>query len=78
LELTASKGGTSDLLIRVFGLKYAEVFSGVRRALASGLKIDYDDSLAMTGTESFALLDNSKYDIRFINSFREFMREREK
>jgi hypothetical protein len=78
LTLTAGKGSVCDNLIKLFGLKYAEVFSDVRRALVSGLKIDYDDSLAMSGSESFALLDNNRYDAEFVRKFREFMREREK
>ncbi len=49
-----------DCLIDKYDLKYAEVFADIKDVPA-GLPIDIDDSLAMTGGRSFALLDNSKY-----------------
>lgn len=59
--LQASKGSYQDDLIEKYHLKFAEVFSSKEEALKSGLPIDTDDSHAMTGTQSFALLDNNKY-----------------
>lgn len=61
LTLQASKGGYLDKLIDKYNLKYAEVFTDIGEALKSGLPIDTDDTYAMDGDESFALLDNNKY-----------------
>lgn len=61
LTLQASKGSLQDDLIERYGLKYAEVFTDIEQARESGMPIDTDDSYAMTGIESFALLDNFKY-----------------
>ena len=48
-------------MIDKYNLKYAEVFTDIGKALESGLPIDTDDTYAMDGDESFALLDNNKY-----------------
>jgi hypothetical protein len=48
-------------LINKYNLKFAQVFSNKEEAIKSGLPIDTDDTLAMSGTQSFALLDNNKY-----------------
>lgn len=48
-----------DLAIKN-NLKYAEVFKNIED-IPKGMRIDYDDTLAMAGSESFALLDNFKY-----------------
>lgn len=61
LTLQASKGGFQDNLIKVYNLKYAEVFTDIGEAIRSGLPIDTDDTYAMSGNQSFALLDNNKY-----------------
>ena len=58
LTLQASVGSTQDHLIQKYNLKYAQVFTDENELKKSKLKIDVDDSLAMEGTESFALLDN--------------------
>jgi len=56
--LQASKGSIQDNLIEEYNLKFAEVFPNKEEAFASGLPIDIDDTLAMSGTQSFALVDN--------------------
>lgn len=61
LTLQASYGSIDDHLIEKHNLKYAKVFKNKDEAIASGLPIDYDDALAMNGTQSFALLDNFSY-----------------
>ncbi len=61
LTLQASYGSLQDDLIEKYHLKFAKVFQDKDEAIASGLPIDRDDSHAMTGTQSFALLDNNKY-----------------
>lgn len=61
LTLQASKGSLQDDLIEKYHLKYAEVFLSLNDAKNSGLPLDTDDSLAMSGNKSFALLDNFKY-----------------
>ena len=61
LTLQASKGGSLDHLIPVYQLKFAQVFTDKALMLKSGLPLDYDDTLAMSGSQSFALLDNFKY-----------------
>ena len=48
-------------VIEKHNLKFAKVFSSKDEAIKSGLPIDYDDSCAMSGKQSFALLDNFKY-----------------
>jgi hypothetical protein len=61
LTLQASYGSYDDDLIEKYHLKHAKVFTDRDEAIASGLPIDYDDTLAMSGNQSFALLDNNKY-----------------
>ena len=56
LNLTASVGGRQDHLIKKHNLKYAQVVFHPSEADKLGLRIDHDDSLAMYGSESFALL----------------------
>lgn len=60
LVLQASKGGKQDHLIEKYNLKYAEVFSDIKD-VPKGMPIDTDDKYAMSGNQSFALLDNFKY-----------------
>lgn len=60
LTLQASKGSLQEDLIEKFNLKYAEVFLSIDD-VPKDMVIDTDDSHAMIGTESFALLDNYKY-----------------
>jgi len=59
LELTASKGSMQDELIDRYNLNYAEVFQS-EEEVPPHMPIDYDDSLAMAGECSFALIDNNK------------------
>jgi hypothetical protein len=61
LTLQASVGSFDDELIEKYHLKFAKVFADRDEAIKSGLPIDYDDTLAMSGNQSFALLDNFKY-----------------
>ena len=61
LTLQASYGSKQDYLINKHGLKFARVYTDKKAALSSGLPIDTDDSFAMSGVRSFALLDNFKY-----------------
>jgi len=61
LNLTASYGGLEDYLIEEYSLKYAKVFTTKEEFIDSGLPLDTDDSLAMKGDVSFALLDNHKF-----------------
>ena len=58
LCLQASYGSYDDDLIEEYGLKYAKVFTNKEELEKSGLPVDVDDSLAMEGTGSFALMDN--------------------
>ena len=60
LTLQASKGGYQDDLIEKHNLKYAEVFLDINE-IPDGMPIDVDDTYAMEGTKSFALLENNKY-----------------
>lgn len=55
-RFTASKGGTCDNLIGNHKLRSAEVVFSVKEAEDKGLEIDHDDSHAMLGNKSFALL----------------------
>lgn len=55
-RFTASKGGTCDTLIAKHKLRSAEVVFSVKEAAKKGLEIDHDDSHAITGEKSFALL----------------------
>lgn len=59
--LQASKGGLQDDLIEKYNLKFAEVFTDIEEFKKSELPLDTDDSLAMSGTQSFGLLDNFKF-----------------
>jgi len=57
LVLTASRGGKYDGLIKQHNLRSARVVFSADEAAKRGLKIDKDDSLAMTpGVQEFALL----------------------
>jgi len=67
LTLQASKGSYQDDLIGKYNLKYAEVFTD-KKDIPSGMPIDFDDSYAMRGNESFALLDNFKYSKKNANN----------
>lgn len=64
LTLQASYGGRQDDLIEKHGLKYARVFKSIEEVNDSGLPLDVDDSLAMDGFTSFALLDNYSADAK--------------
>lgn len=55
-RFTASFGGTCDALIKKHDLKSAEVVFSNAEAENKGLEIDHDDSHAIYGNESFALL----------------------
>lgn len=69
LTLQASKGSKQDYLIDEYDLKYAEVFGDVKD-IPKGMPIDFGDSCAMSGTKSFALLDNNKYSAKEQKSLR--------
>jgi len=58
MELIASRGGTKDKLINVYGLREAIVVDTEQEAIDKGLEIDYTDYLACYGKESFALLNH--------------------
>jgi len=58
LVLIASYGGTHDGLIAEHGFKYCIVYPTTTMALASGLHIDTDDTLARKPSCNFALVDN--------------------
>lgn len=60
LTLQASRGSHQDDIAKKYNLKYAEVFQDIKD-VPGGMPIDTDDSLAMSGDISFALLDNFKY-----------------
>lgn len=55
-RFTASLGGTHDHLIGENGLRYAQVVFTEQEAKDLGFEIDHDDSHAIKGTKSFALL----------------------
>lgn len=55
-RFTASRGGTCDNLIDKHALRSAEVVFSVEEAIEKGLPIDHDDSHALSGDKSFALL----------------------
>lgn len=55
-RFTASKGGKCDNLIEKHNLKFAEVVFSTEEARRKGLEIDHDDSHAIEGDASFALL----------------------
>ena len=55
--ITGSEGGRFDHLISALkGLKVAKVVGSIEEAESEGLEIDHDDSHALFGKESFALL----------------------
>lgn len=56
LSLTASRGGKHDELIDLHHLKCAEVVFSIGESEQKGLEIDHDDSHAVFGNKSFALL----------------------
>ena len=56
LSLTASYGGRADNLIEKHNLKSAVIVDHPDEAERLGLEIDHDDSHAIYGTKSFALL----------------------
>ena len=56
LRLNASRGGRHDHLITEHNLKCAEVVFSVEEAESRGLEIDHDESHAILGEDSFALL----------------------
>lgn len=53
--LTASYGGTRDELIREHNLRFALVVADENEANKLGLKVDHDDSIAISNGPSFAL-----------------------
>jgi hypothetical protein len=55
-NITVSRGGTQDELISRFNMKESIVVGSEEEATALGLEIDHDDSHALFGTESFALI----------------------
>jgi len=54
--LTASRGGSHDLLIDLHGLRSATVVFSVAEAEQLGLEIDHDDSHAISQGDDFAIL----------------------
>jgi hypothetical protein len=56
LVLTLSEGGRHDDLIPHLGIKSAKVVFSEEEAIALSLEVDHDDSHAIEGNESFALL----------------------
>ncbi len=58
LTMQASIGGKNDDQAKQLGFKFAQVFESKQDAEKSGLPIDTDDTLAMSGSQSFALIDN--------------------
>lgn len=55
-KVIASKGGKFDALIVKHNLVSAEVVFSTEEARRKGLQVDHDDSLAIKGDKSFALL----------------------
>jgi len=64
LTMTASIGGLEDKLVLEHNLKYSLLVKSIEVAEKRELPIDNDDTLAMAGDYSFALLDNTKYTIK--------------
>jgi hypothetical protein len=56
LVLTLSEGGKHDELIKHLDIKSAKVVFSEDEAIALSLEVDHDDSHAIEGNESFALL----------------------
>lgn len=59
LTLQASYGGKHDALIDQHGLKFAKVVFSKEEANVLNLRIDTDDTMAISGAASFALLENA-------------------
>ena len=55
-KMNASRGGTYDYLIQLYGLKSAEVVFSEKEATDKGLEIDHDDTHAYLMDKPFALL----------------------
>jgi len=55
-KLIASRGGTDDHLIDKYGLRSARVVHSIEQAQELNLEIDYDERLAITSDQDFALL----------------------
>ena len=58
MELIASRGGTKDKLINVYGLRDSIVVHTEQEAIDKGLEIDTTDYIACYGKGSFALLNH--------------------
>ena len=56
MKLVASRGGTHDNLIPMFGLRSAKVVLSVAEAEAQGLEIDHDDTHVWKYDKDFAIL----------------------
>jgi hypothetical protein len=56
MKLVASRGGTHDHLIDMFGLRSAKVVFSVEEAEKLGLEIDHDDTHVWKYDKSFAIL----------------------
>ena len=54
--LTGSRGGRADALLDEYSLKVAEVVFSLEEAEEKGLEIDHDESHAIVGSKSYALL----------------------
>jgi hypothetical protein len=56
MKLVASRGGTHDSLISMFGLRSAKVVLSVEEAAGLGLEIDHDDTHVWKYDKDFAIL----------------------
>jgi hypothetical protein len=56
MKLVASRGGTHDSLISMFGLRAAQVVLSVEEAAKLGLEIDHDDTHVWKYDKDFAIL----------------------
>ena len=56
MKLVASRGGTHDSLISMFGLRSAKVVLSVEEAVGLGLEIDHDDTHVWKYDKDFAIL----------------------
>ena len=56
MKLVASRGGTHDTLIPMFGLRAAKVVLSVEEAVKLGLEIDHDDTHVWKYDKDFAIL----------------------
>jgi len=61
LTMIGSLGGHEDHLVLEHKLKHSRVVKSIEEARQYDLPIDNDDTLAMAGSYSFALLDNTKF-----------------